>query len=282
MKTAFAFLFLFIGLLACHNRSNQLDIGMDQLYAWCIVPFDSKERSPQERIEMLSRLQFEQYAYDWREQHLDEMATEWELALENDIEVSSVWMWIDQRHDTIGDLNGANEKVFEALKTTGLKTQLWVSFHANFFEGLAQEEAVVKGSAMINYLCQRADSLSLGIGLYNHGDWFGEPQNQIAIIKALPDCNLGLIYNFHHGHHQVEQFDQLVDLMMPYLWAVNLNGMRKGGPKILPIGSGDLEQGMIQTLTNKGYDGPFGILGHVEERDVALVLKENLEGLSNL
>ena len=70
---------------------------MDNLYAWCIVPFDSKERSPEERIQMLSDLGINKYAYDWREKHLPEMADEWQLAQENDIEVMAVWMWIDQR-----------------------------------------------------------------------------------------------------------------------------------------------------------------------------------------
>ena len=282
MKIVFSIFLILFTLFSCQQSTENADVQMDQLYAWCIVPFDSEERSPAERIQMLSKLQFQKYAYDWREKHLDEMTTEWRLANENDIEVMAVWMWIDQRHDTIGQLSTGNERVFEALKETGIKTQLWVSFHANYFEGLVQEDAVRKGSAMINYLCQRTDSLSIGIGLYNHGDWFGEPQNQIEIIKALPSCKLGLIYNFHHGHHQVEQFDSLAETMMPYLWAVNLNGMRKNGPKILPIGSGDLEQGMLQTLEEKGYNGLYGILGHVEDRDVEVVLTENLEGLSKL
>ena len=104
----------------------------------------------------------------------------------------------------------------------------------------------------------------------------------IEIIKALPNCELGLIYNFHHAHHQLDDFDQLVDTMAPYLWAVNLNGMRKDGTKILTIGKGDQEQSMIHTLLEKGFPGPFGILGHIEERDVEMVLRENLEGLSNL
>ena len=255
---------------------------MDNLYAWCIVPFDSKERTPQERIDMLSSLGFNKYAYDWRQKHLNEMATEWTLAKENDIEVMAVWMWLDSMQDRIGELSESNEKVLSTIRETDLQTQLWVSFHPNFFENLNHEAAVTKGAEMIEYLCQRAESLNIHIGLYNHGDWFGEPKNQIDIIQSLPDCDLGLIYNFHHAHHQLHTYEETVEEMIPFLWAVNLNGMQKDGPKILPIGQGNLEKQMINVLLEKGYKGPFGVLGHIEDADVEIVLKDNLKGLTNL
>ena len=42
----------------------------DNLVAWCIVPFDAKKRGPEERAEMLHRLGFLRFAYDWRDEHL--------------------------------------------------------------------------------------------------------------------------------------------------------------------------------------------------------------------
>ena len=39
----------------------------DNLVAWCIVPFDAKKRGPTERVEMLQKLGFKKYAYDWRD-----------------------------------------------------------------------------------------------------------------------------------------------------------------------------------------------------------------------
>ena len=269
-------------LVGCSQSKHAQSFGMDNLYAWCIVPFDSKERSPQERIEMLSSLGFNKYAYDWRQKHLDEMASEWTLAKNKNIEVMAVWMWLDNAQDSIGRLSTSNEKVLSAIQETDLQTQLWVSFNSNFFAELGHNEAVAKGAEMIEYLCQRAESLNISIGLYNHGDWFGEPENQIDIIKALPNRKLGLIYNFHHAHHQLETYDETAELMVPFLWAVNLNGMRKNGPKILTIGQRNLEKQMIDVLLEKGYKGPFGILGHIEDADVELILKNNLKGLSNL
>ena len=58
--------------------------------------------------------------------------------------------------------------------------------------------------------------------------------------------------------------------------------MKKGGPKIIPIGEGNLEEEMINCILKLGYKGPFGILGHVKDDDVALTLKKNLKGLQSL
>jgi len=45
-------------------------LAMDDLIAWCILPFDSRKRRPEEQIAMLERLGFKRYAYDWRAEHL--------------------------------------------------------------------------------------------------------------------------------------------------------------------------------------------------------------------
>jgi hypothetical protein len=39
---------------------------------------------------------------------------------------------------------------------------------------------------------------------------------------------------------------------------------------------------MIDMLSSSGYKGRVGILGHIEEEDVELVLKRNIAGLRNL
>ncbi|MDA0195799.1 MAG: hypothetical protein O2951_12270 [Bacteroidetes bacterium] len=70
--------------------------------------------------------------------------------------------------------------------------------------------------------------------------------------------------------------------MLPYLWSVNINGMKKDGPKIITVGQGEEEQQMIQLLLDKGFSGPFGILGHIEEADVEVILKGNLDGFAGL
>ncbi len=264
---------------SCMETNKEQIIDIENIYAWCIVPYDSLKRSAKERISMLKELGIKKYAYDWREEDLPDMATELRLAKQSNIDVVAVWMWIDDTWDAVGRLNSSNEMVFNVIEEVDYKGQIWVSFNANFFENLPDTLAVKKGAEMITYLSDRAKSLDCKVALYNHGDWFGEPANQIRIIKELPDKDLGIVYNFHHAHKQIEAFPEMVDTMLPYLWNVNLNGLRKEGPKILTIGEGDYEMGMIQLLKEKGYAGDFGILGHVEDADVELILRANLNGL---
>jgi sugar phosphate isomerase/epimerase len=227
----------------------------------------------------LKELGITSYAYDWREKHLDETAHELSLAKENGINIIAVWMWIE--NDEPGKLSKSNEKIFNAMKETGTSSQVWLGFNENYFNGLSQEESVQKGIKMLRYLDERAKESGSRIALYNHGGWFGEPENQVEMIEQLPDCEVGIIYNFHHGHEQIDRFPELLKIMKPYLWAVNLNGMKKEGPKIITIGEGIEEKRMIQLILDSGFDGPFGILGHTEGEDVKEVLQRNLEGLRN-
>lgn len=279
------YILLFFGAIvmmtSCTEKNNGQIIDMENIYAWCIVPYDSLERSPEERINMLKGLGIKKYAYDWREKHLSSMAEELRLAKRNDIEVNAIWMWIDGNSDSIDGLSSSNKKVFNVIEEVGYKGQIWVGINGNFFENLSDPEAVKKGAEMIAFLSKKANALGCKIALYNHGDWFGEPKNQIQIIEALPNEDLGIVYNFHHAHEQIDVFPEMVTMMMPYLWNVNLNGLRKEGPKILTIGEGDYEKEMIALLLEKGYKGDFGILGHVEDADVETILKANLNGLKN-
>lgn len=266
-------------ITSCKEKEEKKIIDIENVYAWCIVPFDSLERSPEERINMLKKLGIKKYAYDWREEHLPEMARELRLAKKNSIEVIGIWMYIDKNQDSINKLSVLNEKVFNIIKEEGYKGQIWLGFNANFFKNLSDLEAVNKGKEMVAYLSKRATKLGCKIALYNHGDWFGEPINQIKIIKALPNQDLGIVYNFHHAHKQIDNFPNNVSIMMPYLCNVTINGLRKEGPKILTIGQGNHEKDMIDLLLEKGYKGNFGILGHVENSDVEIILKANLNGL---
>lgn len=252
------------------------------LIAWCIVPFDSKNRNPEERVEMLRRLKFSQYAYDWRHQHLDSFASEIKIAKEKKVRIAAVWLWIDRNADKVGKLSDDNLRVLDIIKSSGLQTDLWVGFNHNFFDDMDEAAKVSAGVEMVRYLRELTGSFVKNIGLYNHGDWFGDPVNQVKIVQSISDPGVRIVYNFHHGHAQVNDFPALVKAMKPYLMAVNVNGMKKDGPQILPVGSGDEEKEMLRTLLQSGYSGPIGLLGHIETEDVEVVLRGNLDGLKKL
>jgi sugar phosphate isomerase/epimerase len=251
---------------------------MDDLVAWCIVPFDSRKRTPEERIAMLERLGFTRYAYDWRAEHLPDTVRELRLARDRGIRVEAVWMWIDAASDRPGKLSADNERLLAAVKEAGLSTQIWLGFAPSYFDGRSDGEKVARAVEMVRYVTDRAAETKSRVALYNHGDWFGEPENEVRIVQALPGKDVGIVYNFHHGHEHIARFDAVLKQVRPYLWCVNLNGMRPEGPKILPFGMGSDERKMLQTVLDSGFTGPFGVLGHVDA-DVEEILRGNLRGL---
>ena len=246
----------------------------DNLVAWCIVPFDAKKRGPVERVAMLERLGFRHYAYDWRDEHLPTFETEILELKKRKIELTSIWF---------PGLDDNGKKLLEVLKKHDVKTQLWVTGGGgptfNFDE---RKSRIAAEADRIRPIAEAAAVQGCTVGLYNHGGWFGEPENQIAIIKELNLTNVGIVYNLHHGHSQLERFPQLLKLMMPHLYIVNLNGMivhgDEDGRKIMPLGTGLLDLWALKTIRDSGYRGPIGILGHTND-DAEERLRDNLDGL---
>ncbi len=261
---------------------KQYDFPMEDLFPWAIVPYDALERSPKERLEMIKELGYTQYAYDWREHHLETMGEELSLAREMGIKVIAVWFWVDGRFDKPGQLSEKNERMLRILEESGQKLSLWIGLHQNNFEGKSVEERLSYSAELIKYLDKRANAIGCTIDLYNHGGWSGEPENMVKMLELSGEKDVGLIYSFHHGHSHIGRFAKLAKLMTPYLSAVVINGMELNGRNILTVGRGDYEAMMMQAILDAGYKGSWGLLGHVAEEDVRNVLIGNLRGLRDM
>jgi len=270
-------------LFSCSTGSqpdNYHVFDRTNLIAWCVVPFDSLERGPQERAAMLKELGITRLAYDWREKHLPTFQSEINALKENQIELNAVWLWISTPQ--ANQLDIANQVMYNMVKENNIKTDFWIGISKEFFDGLTDEQKLDKGVEAVKSLHKMASEIGCTINLYNHGDWFGEPDNQIRIIEKSGLKDVGIIYSFHHGHSQIADFPALLNRMLPYLKAININGMDVNGPQILPVGQGESELDMLKTIKASGYNGPIGILGHIAEKDVKKVLEGNLEGLKTL
>jgi sugar phosphate isomerase/epimerase len=165
-----------------------------------------------------------------------------------------------------------------------MHTQLWVMLSERLLKDVPANKQVDRAADILRPLAEKVRQIGCTIGLYNHGGWFGNVDRQIAIIKRLERdaiWNVGIVYNLHHGHHELKDFSALLTRMQPYLYALNLNGMKPDGPKILPIGQGDDDAILLATIKESGYRGPIGILNHREDTDAEVALQENLTGLRN-
>lgn len=243
------------------------------LVAWCIVPFDKTRRAPEERAEMLDRLGFTRFAYDWRAEHLPTFDREIAALRKHNITLAAVWF--------PAALNDDARTILAALGRHKIHTQLWVTMGDPAPAG-DQQAKVAAGVAAVKPIAVEAEKLGCQVALYNHGGWFGEPENELAIIEKLAMPNVGIVYNLHHGHDHLDRFVTLLAKMLPHLLALNLNGMdREGdrsGRKILPLGQGELDLALLRTIGASGYHGPIGILGHTLD-DAQERLQDNLDGL---
>ena len=111
------------------------------------------------------------------------------------------------------------------------------------------------------------------------------------VRKTQPNSDhVGIVYNFHHGHADIGDFDSRFRLMKPYLLCLNLNGMSDAKfvnektleNKILTIGSGANEKRMIEIVLKAGYEGPIGVIDHLNELDSEIALQDNIKGLEKL
>lgn len=284
MKSRRSFLSALACLPAWSLASGQAAplFARENLLAWCIVPYDAKKRGPVERVAMLRRLGISQYVWDWRAEHLPQLPEELRAARAGGIRVRGVWLWIDETRDQPAKPAADNAAVFQAVADAGVPMEFWVGFHDNVFAGRDDAASLAKATEWVAALRDRAAKAGGTIALYNHGGWFGEPENQLRVIDALGDPRVGIVYNFHHGHAQIDRFATFLPRLLPHLRAVNLNGMNPGGPKILPVGAGTHEGPMLRQLAASGYRGPIGLLCHVDDADAEEVLRANLEGLQRL
>jgi hypothetical protein len=257
-------------------------LRLDNLVAWCIVPFDAKRRGPEERAAMLKELGIEKIAYDWREEHVPTFDEELAAYARNGITLHAFWM-------PVGTATPLSEPhwpvILDLIERHRVTPELWVMLGENLLDSVPEADRPQRAAEILAPVARAAAERKCRVGLYNHGGWFGQPDNQIRIIEALPTMqfdNVGIVYNFHHGQEHTEWFPGLAKRMAPYLMSVNVSGVQVGGPKILPFGSGDREVTILQSLMDAGFKGPIGILGHREELDARQSLQENLDGIERM
>lgn len=247
----------------------------DNLVAWCIVPFDDRERSPEERAAMLERIGIRRFAYDYRAHHIPTFDAEVEALQRHGIELTAWWF--------PPTLNDEARLILDVLRRHDVQTQLWVTGGGEPTTSPDEHARRVTAEAeRIRPIAVAAAEIGCTVGLYNHGGWFGEPENQIAVLRELDLPNVGLVYNQHHGHHHVDRFAELLERMTPHLLCLNLNGMvpqgDARGQKIVPLGRGPLDLRLLRIIRDSDYRGPIGILNHTQH-DAEARLLDNLDGL---
>lgn len=276
-------LLAFVFIASAFGQSQAADGLFDKsnLAAWCIVPFDAGKRGPEERAAMLEKMGVKKFVYDYRKEHIPQWDDELNALKKHHIELMGWWF------PTV--LNDEAKQTLELFKRHGVHPQLWVNGNGGAIQvkdEADQQARVAKEVERLQPICEAAAPVGCQVALYNHGAWYGEPDNAISIVEALKAKgikNVGIVYNLHHGHGHLDRLAKVLPRMLPHLLCFNLNGMdidgEAKGRKILPLGVGTEDVKVLRIVRASGYSGPIGILNHTNE-DAEGRLLDNLDGLA--
>lgn len=248
----------------------------DNLRAWCVVPFDAKHRGPEERAEMLQKLGFKHFVYDWRAKDIPTFDAEIEALKKHGIELAGWWSPTRPGDPVL-------QTTLEVFKRHDVHPQLWVTGGGEPTRTPEEQQARVEQEAeRIRQIEVLAKPYGCQVELYNHNRWFGVMDNEVAIIERLRQLgvtDVGIVYNFSHGHEDIADFPAVWKRIQPYVVAVNVTGMVKnGGSKLMPPSQGEFELGMLKVIADSGWRGPIGLIAE-QGGDAEVTLGNYLRGL---
>ena len=248
----------------------------DNLHAWCAVPFDAKQRGPAERAEMLQKLGFKRFVYDWRAKDIPTFDAEIEALKKHGVELAAWWSPTSARDPVL-------LQTLEVFKRQNVHPQLWVTGSgAPVKTPEEQRQRAEQEADRIREIVELAKPYGCKVELYNHGGWFGQPDNEVAIIgrlKQLGVTDVGIAYNFSHGHGDIADFPALWKRIQPHVVAVNVTGMVENGEsKIMPPSQGRFELEMLRVVLDSGWRGPIGLIAE-QGGDAEVTLGNYLRGL---
>lgn len=246
------------------------------LHAWCVVPFDAAKRGPEERAQMLEKLGFKRFVYDWRAKDIPTFAQEIEATKKHGIEITAWWSPTNPKDPVL-------QQLLDTFRAEGVHPQLWVNGGGTPTNSPEEQTKRVNEEAeRIHQIVKLAEPYGCHVELYNHNNWYGQPDNQVAIIEKLKELGVsgvGMVYNFSHGHKDVADFPAIWKRIQPYVVAVNVTGMTpEGEGKIVPPSQGEFEVGMMRVIAQSGWHGPVGLIAE-QGGDAAITLGNNLRGL---
>jgi len=246
----------------------------ENLTAWCVVPFDAKQRGPEARAEMLQRLGFRNFAYDWRDNHVPTFDAEMEALQKHGVNLAAWWF----------PTEAADPKartILEVIKHYHLHPQLWVMGGGSATKNDAERDQRIQQEAeRIRQIVLLAAPCNCPVELYNHNGWFGVPDNEIAVIERLKQqgvTGIGMVYNFSHGHADMADFPAIWKRMQPYVVAVNVTGMVPD-ERLIPPSQGDQELAMLRVIQQSGWYGPIGLIAE-QGGDAEITLHNGIVGL---
>lgn len=282
------------------NSTTQLVIAQEltlleqnNLVAWEVAPKDGKQRSPEQRAQMLKRLGFQHYAYlsstdplgerkEMNTSHYD-VDAEIKAMQKYGINIMAWYFWFNTDNPEDDPII---KETFESFKRHNIKPQIWVT------HSYAKQDFPQNYSSRVKYEAERIAAMvkfaaiyGCKVHIYNHRSWLGVIENQLAVVgylKKMGINDVGLVYNFSHcrfdGNDDTQNFPQLWERMKSHVVAVNIAGLpEKGG--LTYMSQGVYELPMMRVIQGSGWEGPVGLFLIGKHKDEEESLRQALVGV---
>ena len=147
------------------------------------------------------------------------------------------------------------------------------------------DAAFVEGIRELADFCK---PLNIRIAVYPHVNFYCETvAHSVQLAQMANRRNVGAIFNLCHflKVEGPEDWKDAIDLALPYLFMVSINGADGGDTKnmgwdrlILPLGEGSFDvYALVKYLKDHGYDGLFGLQCYNIKQDCEATLRKSMD-----
>jgi len=154
--------------------------------------------------------------------------------------------------------------VKEAIKLLkGRDAMIWLHIMSKKYKksSLEGDERAVE---IVREIADMAHKAGLRVALYPHvNDWLERVGDAVRVAEKVNRRNVGVTFNLFHWLRVEgeENTEELMELAMPYLFVVTINGSsRQGSIETLDKGEFDTYR-FLKMLKELGYTGPIGLQG---------------------
>jgi sugar phosphate isomerase/epimerase len=238
-----------------------------------IFAYEFGDITPQQQAQFARTYGFAGTVFD----HAKDMPSRLRAMDEAHLQLFYLWLSVDISKGQIQYEPGM-EAAIEALQGRG--TVVWVAIQGDASSTGAEERAM----QVVERISDLAARSNLRVALYPHyGFYLARFRDVLRIAEKAHRSNVGVTFNLCHELRSGidPEFRQLLDQAMPRLYAVTINGANQRGQDwdtlIQPVGRGDYDViGLVRTMAQAGYRGPFGIQCYGLKGDPEVYLKESM------
>jgi len=173
----------------------------------------------------------------------------------------------------------------EAIKLLkGRDTMIWLHIMSRRYRK-SSPKGDERAVEIIREVADMAHEAGLRVALYPHvNDWMERVGDAVRVAEKVNRRNVGVTFNLFHWLRVEgeENMEELMELVMPYLFVVTINGTsREGSIETLDKGEFDVYK-FLKKLSELGYTGPIGLQGYGLGGDVYENLKCSMDAWRKL